>query len=119
MNFDELCNNVMKIDDNIRFAGVLDKNGQLVSGGYKDGLSSHLQSDESKMSFHYAAKAWENRKNLSHRVGSEKFAIVEFEKVKQISIPVNNQSILLISVEPKTDHDQIMKSIFSLLGSSN
>ena len=55
MNFDELCNSVMKIDD-IRFAGILDKNGQLVSGGYKDGLSSHLQSDESKMSYHNASK---------------------------------------------------------------
>lgn len=119
MNFEVLCNNVMKIDESIRFAGVLDKNGRLVSGGYREGLSSLLQSDESKMSFHYASKAWESRKNLSHRVGSEKFAIVEFEKVKQISIPVDNQSILLVSVEPKTDHDQIMKSIFSLLDSSN
>ena len=116
MNFDELCNNVLKIDANVRFAGILDKNGQLVSGGYKDGLASHLQSDESKMSFHYAAKAWESRKNLSHRVGNERFAIVEFEKVKQISVPVDGQSILLVSVEPKVDHDQVVNKIMSLLG---
>jgi hypothetical protein len=117
MNFDELCSNVMKIDDDVRFVGILDKNGELVSGGYKDSLASHLQSDESKMSFHYASKAWENRKNLSHRVGKEKFAIVEFEKVKQISIPVDNQNILLVSVEPKTGHDQIVKSVLSLINS--
>lgn len=30
MNFDDLCNDIMKID-NVRFAGVLDKNGQLYS----------------------------------------------------------------------------------------
>ena len=116
MNFDELCNNVLKIDADVRFAGILDKNGQLVSGGYKDGLTSHLQSDESRMSFHYAAKAWESRKNLSHRVGNERFAIVEFEKVKQISVPVDGQSILLVSVEPKVDHDQVVNKIMSLLG---
>ncbi|NDF25110.1 MAG: hypothetical protein EB149_03875 [Thaumarchaeota archaeon] len=114
MNFDELCNSVMKIED-IRFAGILDKNGELVSGGYRDGLSSHLQSDESKMSFHYASKSWESRKNLSHRVGKEKFSIVEFEKVKQISVPVDSNNILLISVEPSANHDQVVKGIFSLL----
>jgi hypothetical protein len=107
----------MKIDNDVRFAGVLDKNGQLVSGGYKDGLSSHLQSDESKMSFHYASKAWESRKNLSHRVGKEKFSVVEFEKVKQISVPIDGQNILLVSVEPKVDHDQIVKNVLSLLSS--
>ena len=115
MNLDELCKNVMKINEDVRFAGVLDKNGQLVSGGYKDGLSSHLQSDESKMSFHYASRAWESRKNLSHRVGKEKFAIVEFEKVKMISIPVDGNNILLVSVEPKTPHDQIVTSAYALL----
>lgn len=115
MNFDELCSNVMKIDRGIRFAGVLDKNGQLVSGGYKDGLTTHLQSDEAKMSFHYASHSWENRKNLSHRVGKEKFAIIEFEKVKHISIPVDAQNILLMSVGPETNHDQIVKGVLSLI----
>jgi hypothetical protein len=115
MSFDELCKSVMKINDDIRFAGILDKNGQLVYGGYRDGLTVHLQSDESKMSFHYASRSWENRKNISHRVGKEKFAMVEFEKVKQISIPVDNQNILLISAEPRIDHDQIVKSVFGLL----
>lgn len=117
MNLDELCQNVLKINEEVRFAGVLDKNGQLVSGGYKDGLSSHLQSDESKMSFHYASKAWESRKNLSHRVGKEKFAIVEFEKVKLISVPVDGNNILLVSVEPKIAHDQIINNVFALLSS--
>ena len=117
MNFDELCGSVMKIDD-VRFAGILDKNGKQIAGGYKDGLTQHLQSDESKMSFHYASRGWENRKNLSHRIGKEKFAIIEFEKVKQISIPVDSQNILLVSVEPKVNHDQVVKSVFSLLNSS-
>ena len=118
MNLDELCKDVMKINEDIRFVGVLDKNGQLVSGGYKDGLSSHLQSDESKMSFHYASKAWESRKNLSHRVGKEKFAIVEFEKVKLISVPIDGNNILLVSVEPKTSHDQVVNDTYALLSNS-
>ncbi|MBM3904337.1 MAG: hypothetical protein FJ357_04310 [Thaumarchaeota archaeon] len=118
MNLDELCQNVLKINEDVRFAGILDKNGQLVSGRYKDGLASHLQSNESKMSFHYASKALESRKNLSHRVGKEKFAIVEFEKVKLISVPVDGNNLLLVSVEPKTSHDQILDSVFTLLNSS-
>ena len=118
MNFDGLCQDVMKIGDDVRFAGVLDKNGQLVAGGYKDGLSSHLLTDESKMSFHYASRAWESRKNLSHRVGKERFSIVEFEKVKQISVPIDAQNILLVSVEPVTEHDKIVKVILSFLASS-
>jgi hypothetical protein len=115
VDFNELCNNVLKIDEDVRFAGILDKNGQLVSGGYKDGLASHLQSDESKMSFHYASKSWESRKNLSHRVGNERFAIVEFEKVKMISVPIDGNNILLVSVESKIDHNHIISSVFSLL----
>lgn len=118
MNFDELCSNAMKIDGDVRFAGVLDKNGQLVSGGYKDGLTTYLHSDEAKMSFHYASHGWENRKNLAHRVGKERFSIIEFEKVKHISIPIDGQNILLMSVEPKTNHDQIVRGVLSLINGS-
>jgi len=111
MNYDEICNALLKANQNIRFAGVLGRNGDLVAGGHNPNVENLLASDEVKMSLHYAAKRWETRRNMSHRVGNAKYSITEYDKVKQISIPLNGTELLLISTDTKTDFKEILDSV--------
>jgi len=111
MNYDEICNALLKANQNIRFAGILGRNGDLVAGGHNPGVENLLAPDEVKMSLHYAAKRWETRRNMSHRVGNAKYSITEYDKVKQISIPLNGTELLLISTDTKTDFKEILDSV--------
>jgi hypothetical protein len=116
MNNDEICNTLLKTNEAIRFVGILGRNGDLVSGGHNPGVEQLLAPDEVKMSLHYAAKRWETRRNMSHRVGNTKYSITEYDKVKQISIPLSDSELLLISTDTKTDFKEILDSVNKILG---
>ncbi|TBR11269.1 MAG: hypothetical protein EPO62_02080 [Candidatus Nitrosotenuis sp.] len=116
MNHDEICNVLLKANETVRFVGVLGRNGDLVAGGHNPNVENLLAPDEVKMSLHYAAKRWETRRNMSHRVGNAKYSITEYERVKQISIPLSDTELLLISTDTKTDFKQIFDSVNKTLG---
>lgn len=116
MNYDEICNALLGKNENIRFVGVLGRNGDLVAGGHNPTVEKLLTPEEVKMSLYYAAKRWETRRNMSHRVGNTKYSITEYDKVKQISIPISDTELLLISAETKMNFKEILDSVNKILG---
>lgn len=115
MNHDEICNALLKTSETVRFVGVLGRNGDLVAGGHNPKVENLLAPDEVKMSLHYAVKRWETRRNMSHRVGHAKYSITEYDKVKQISIPLSDTELLLISTDTKIDFKEILDSVNKIL----
>ncbi len=115
LDYSILCQKGLEIDPQIRFAGVLDKEGCLVFGIHKDGVKSLLDDDEVKMSIHYTFQRWENLQNLEYKIGKEKTAINEYEKVTLISIPFNKDQLFLVSSEPKSNYNDILTKIKSVL----
>jgi len=115
MNYDELCKNIMNLDKKIRFVGILGKNGDLISGGLNEGVGGFLTPNEAKMSLHYAAQRWETRKNLSYKIGKPKYSMTMYEKIKQFSIPINNNDLLLISTESDSDHEKLINDVLNLI----
>ena len=51
LDYSKLCQKGLEIDPQIRFAGILDKDGCLVYGIHKDGVKSLLDDDEVKCLF--------------------------------------------------------------------
>lgn len=119
MEYDELCKKIMGLDKEIRFVGILGKNGEMISGGLKEGVDGFLTPNEAKMSLHYATQRFETRKNLSYKIGKPKYSMTVYEKIKQFSIPLNNIEILLISAELGADHEKLIEKTLSLINSQS
>ena len=111
MSYDDLCKNVLKIDSKIRFSGVVNDKGHLVAGGNRENVEQLLSSDEIGMSVHYTLQKSENVRNLSHKIGFEKFSITEYDKVTLISIPFSKKELFLISTEPGANYIEIIHQI--------
>ena len=114
MDYSKLCQKGLEIDPQIRFAGILDKEGCLVFGIHKDGVKSLLDDDEVKMSIHYTFQRWENLKNLEYKIGKEKTSVNEYDKVT-LSIPFNKNELFLVSSEPKSDYNDILTKTKSIM----
>jgi hypothetical protein len=67
------------------------------------------------MSLYYASQRWETRKNLSYKIGKPKYSMTMYEKIKQFSIPITNNDILLISTEPDTEHEKLIENVLALI----
>ena len=115
MQHDELCKTVLDFDSKIRFTGVLNNKGELVAGGNRGGVESLLSTDDVSMSVHYTLQRWEKTKNLSYKIGNERFSVIEYEKVALITIPFNKRELFLISTEPDSDYFSLIKKTLPLL----
>ena len=115
MNYDKLCKDVLELERQIRFAGIYTQSGEIKGAGMREKVQSLLNPEETKMSLYYASLRWKTGKTLSHRMGREKYSVAEYEKVKLISIPIEDKYLLLVSTETKVDHAKIIKEIFKLI----
>jgi hypothetical protein len=93
----------------------LNHKGEKVAGGTRKNISSMLSPEEVQMSMYYASRRWDSREKLSHRIGDAKYSMTAYEKVNQITIPVDNKNLLLLSTEPSVKPLEIIDKILKLI----
>ena len=107
------CQEILEFDSSIRFVGISQSNGKFLAGAFNTNL---VDKEEYKMSLHYAHQRWETRKTLAHKIGKPLYAFAEYEKIKQIGIPLNNSDLLLLSLDTDSDHEKIIKFVREKMG---
>ena len=111
MDYGRLCKEILDLDPKIRFAGVCDDTGETKFGGQRDGVKNLLSPEETKKSNLQALARWALRNALSPKVGKGRYAMAEYEKVKRITIPLDDRHLLLVTTEVNADHDRIIDKV--------
>ena len=117
MDYEKLCKEILDIDPEIRFAGVCDESGEIKFGGQREGLANLLTAEETKRSNLQALARWGLRNSLASKVGKGKYAMAEYEKIKRITVPLDNDHLMLITTEVKADHQNIISRVLKLIQS--
>jgi hypothetical protein len=115
MDFDRLCKNILALESKIRFAGVCDDSGEIKNGGQREGITNLLSPEETKRSNLQAIARWALRNSLSSKVGKGRYAMAEYEKIKRITFPLEQNHLLLVTTEVDADHNEIIKDILTML----
>jgi hypothetical protein len=97
MDYGNLCEDILNLDPKMRFAGVCDDIGEIKYGGQREGVKNLLMPEETKKS------------NIQ--------AMAEYEKIKLITFPLENDHFLLVTTEVESDHNNIINSVLKLLKS--
>lgn len=114
MDYDELCDKIMKISGKVRFAGICDETGEIRYGGVKKGHDNLLSPDETRRSLLQALSRWKLRDELSTKTGKGRYAMAEYEKLKRITVPLDETHLLLVTTDVEADHAKIIKEILQL-----
>ena len=117
IDYDEMSKQILDLDPEVRFAGVVNSKGEMVTGGHKENVEKILVGDEVKMSIHYALQKRDLYTNLAYKIGHERSSITEYAIVTLINIPINSNDLLLVSMEPRADYMKIIDYVYSLLDS--
>lgn len=115
MNAEQLCKNILDIDE-VRFAMIV-QDGVKKFGGYRYNTVGILDSKELEQSIWYAHERMAGRKMAEHKLGKTRYAMAEYEKVKRITFPLDNKTLLLVSADVNCNHDEIIKKILNMLKS--
>ncbi len=109
----KLVSMILQGNKNARYAAVSDSEGKIISDEHRANEENILTLDETKAMLLRAIQNWKIRENISPKVGNGQYAIVTYEKIKRITVPLPDNHLLFVSVDSdKDDHiKDIMKSI--------
>ena len=115
MDYQKLCHDVLDLDSKVRFVGICDNTGEIKNGGLREGVQSFLTDEEIKKANLITLERWRLHNTLADRIGKARYAMEEYEKVKQITMPLEEEHLLLISTEVDADHGKIIESAIQVI----
>ena len=117
--FSAKCTQLLE-EPEIRFSGIVDKDGKLISGGFKEGLTPY-EGDETKLQsfFDFVSKA-SIRKEFDESLGPINYLAARRDKAVLVSFPFPvSQVLLLISAEPTVNIENLAKKVVSIFSNVN
>jgi uncharacterized protein DUF6659 len=110
MKAEQFVKNVLSLDPEIRFVGVMEKSGHLYANVRRDGAEEYLKGRSPEISFTQSAYIVDLRKMFTQELGSLKSIAYGYDKVKLISMPVK-EHVLVISTEVNANTDELVEKV--------
>jgi hypothetical protein len=104
----------MRIDSKIRFATIFDVNGIVLYSAHRDGVTNMLSPEENQKSLDQAVSAWKNRNEFANKIGRGMYVLAVYEKIKRITMPLDDEHLLYITTEVNANHDKIIEKALKL-----
>jgi len=113
-SFQQSCDLLLH-EKEVRFAGLINNMGNLVAGGFKDGIKPLEDEAEQRKMFMELALRVSMRMEFDYSLGPVKYSASRREKAVMLSFPINN-NVLLVSTETSIDIDQFAQKILRSIG---
>ena len=112
--YDEKCKKLLD-EKEIRFAGIINEDGKLISGGFKKGITP-LEDDETKLhSFMEFVSKVSIRKDYDQSLGPINYLAARRDKAVLVSFPFPvSKILLLISAEPSVDIENLATKVVDI-----
>jgi hypothetical protein len=100
---------VLDLESGVRSTGVVIK-----YGSQREGVTNYLSTDETKRSNLKVLARWVLTNSLASKIGEGRCAMAEYEKIKRITVPLEQNHLLLVTTE--VNADKIIESILKIVG---
>ena len=112
--YDNKCQKMLD-EDEIRFAGIINEDGNLVSGGFKKEITP-LENDEAKLkSFMEFVSKVTIRKEYDETLGPINYLAARRDKAVLVSFPFPvSKFVLLISANPSVDIEELATKVVDI-----
>ena len=111
MDYKRIYNDIMNIDPKVRLVTIYDNDGNIMCSVHREGVKNLLTPEESKKSLELAVNAWKTRSALAPKIGKGKYVLAEYEKIKRITMPLDDKHLLYITTEVECDHSALIDRI--------
>jgi hypothetical protein len=74
-----------------------------------------LTEDETKDSLQCSIESWKIRKQNAKKIGMGKYALVEYEKITRLTMPIDDENLLLVTADSTKSPMKIIDPILSII----
>ena len=111
IDYGKFFDEILQLHKNIRFAAIYD--GQF-HAKFRNGIQGYMEEEEIKSSLSRAQRRWDSRKKLSFKIGEPRFAMAQYGKVNRITVPLDNDGLILITTELDVDIIQLVDKVIEI-----
>src|SRR5438067_13391922 len=111
MDYKRIYEDIMNSDPKIRLVTICDPNGKIMLSDHRKGVQNLLSPEESKKSLELAVNSWKTRSTLAPKIGKGKYVLAEYEKIKRITMPLDDKHLLYVTTEVECDHSTLIDRI--------
>ncbi len=113
-----LSERIIKLDRSIRFVGIVNNKGEVIEGGFKQGVEPLLNGTDEQHMYIHSLSNLTMLQSYSDRIGAVRYSLTEHEKVTLMTFPLG-EGILCLSAMPKANMDKIRDKIVKVLKSKS
>ena len=106
----EICSQVLRLDNSIRFAGVANNMGSLITYELQKGIVPLLDEEELRHNIMKTVLRMKTREDYESKLGDVVYTFALYKKVKRASIPLRHPhlAVLTVSFDMAADHESII-----------
>jgi hypothetical protein len=116
MNAGQFSKNILDLNENILFAGILEKSGHLSTSQQRVAVDEYLKGRNLEMIYSTSVYITDLRKMLSNSFGNLNSICYVYEKMKILLFPIKDH-ILLVFVNKNFQTDDFTKNIYNYVKS--
>ena len=118
-NKEKFCESIFNIDEEIRFVGIVNKNSEVIDGGFKKGIEPLLDVNEEQDMYLQSLSNMTFFQSFSKKFGPVDYLITKQKKITIMTFPYK-KDILCLSVSSMTNVDKVRDIVIeSLLKHNN
>jgi len=110
-NYKKLLEKIIQSDDIVRFASICDRFGTIEEKLQRGGQSLLLNEYDTDKLVSGGASSWHYRKQLSNKVGKGQYVMAAYKKIIRLTIPIDDDHILLVSLDNVRETPKIVDTI--------
>lgn len=111
-----LCDRIIKLDRSIRFVGIVNNRGEVIEGGFKQGIEPLLSGTDEQQMYIHSLSNLTMLQSYNDRLGMVRYSLTEHEKVTLMTFPLRD-GILCLSAMPKANMNKIRDKVMKVLKS--
>ena len=115
--FNSFCKSTLAKDKSIRWVGVVNKNGVILTQKTREGVKLLLTEEENEEYASTAIARQKTRGKFESKIGKMMYAYGRYEKLHRATIPINEDYYLLVTldIEAKNFDSAILDKIVPLI----
>ena len=115
VKYRQQCQKILKISNDIRYAGVINVYGRTLTGIVRPNLKPLLKSEQVKNEFFIISTLMSLRKNTASTVGKLEHVILQHQKVTIVILQKNNITYYVSINKKQKNLDKIISSIKKII----
>jgi len=100
---EKIVRNILEKNKHARYAAIWDLKGEILCEKHAKDQENILTLEETQDTIRRSLERWKERDKIADKIGKGEYAVVSYEKIKRISIPLEGGRILFVSVDAGKD----------------